>query len=270
MYVTTRVEFDWSTGRVLSRTGYRYYGPVSLLKGASAAQEDLATQQAQFYKTMSANYATQFANNAAILSSLQTSFQPILDAGINQFGFNPAETAALRTQASEGTAQNYAAASKSLGQSLAANSGGTGKFSPVAAGGETYIPSGQAGQIESDLAVKAAAQESAAQLGITTTGYEQGRSNYLTAASALGGVAGQYNPLGYASATTGSGTSAFNSATEVQKMNNAASPWGAIGGILGGVAGSFLGPIGASFGSKIGGAIGGAGSGGGSQDTAGF
>ena len=264
MFIATWVEYDWKTSRVLARRGYHYFGPVARLKGASAAQENLANQQAQFYQTMSANYATQFAGQNAILSSLKSSFQPILDAGVNQYGFSPTQDTALRTQATDATALQYANASKALGQNIASQSGGLSHGNPVGSGGETYIPSGAIGEVQGDLAAKAAQQESSQMLGITNEGYNIGRQNYNTAAGILGGVSSQMNPLGYASSTNQSGNDAFNSATTVQKMNNAASPWGTIGGILGGVAGSFLGPIGGALGSQLGGMLGGGGGGGGS------
>src|ERR1017187_10631507 len=100
MFVATRVEFDWNTGRVLSRRGYSYIGPVARAKGASPAEKALADSQTKFYTTLSASYATQFANQNAILASLKTSLQPVIDAGINAYGYNPAQDTALRTQAS--------------------------------------------------------------------------------------------------------------------------------------------------------------------------
>lgn len=250
MQVTTKIVWDMTTGQVLAHDWFHYSGPFMRLKGASAAQERLASSQADFYKTLQQDYGQQFANQGKILSSLQTAWQPILNAGINQFGFSPAETAALRSQATEGTAQTYQKASQALGQNIAAQGGGN-----------VPIPSGASQQLQTELASAAAAQESSANNQITQAGYSQGRSNYLNAASSLGGVAGQYSPVGFAGAANNSGTDAFGSATEVQKMNNAASPWGTIGGILGGVAGSFLGPLGTSLGSKLGSSFAGGGGG---------
>jgi len=265
MFVATWIELDWRTSRVLARRGYNYFGPVVLFKGASSAETNLQQQQAAFYNTLQANYSQQFRNQSAILSSLSKSFEPILAAGINQFGFNPAETAALRTQASEGTATIYGQAARALGQQSTNLTGalgrGPGGAGSVASGGETYIPSGQVGQLQEELSAKAAQQEAAQQLGITTAGYDIGRQNYLQAAGILGSTAQQYNPLGYAGSATTAGADAFKSADEIAKQNAAASPWGAIGGLLGGTVSSFLGPIGGALGSTVAGAFGGGGGG---------
>lgn len=258
MFVTTRAVYDIPTGALLLLEGYRYRGPVARLKGASQAQVNLQNQQASFYQTMTQAYQTQFANQSAILAAISKTLQPIVTLGPSQYGFSPAEDTALRTQATEGTAAEYGAASRALGQAISSEPG-LSKFSPVAAGGETYIPSGARDQLTEQLLSSEALTKSNQQLGITEAGYQQGLQNYQFATGALGGVASQYNPLGYAGSATGAGSSAFNSATEVQKMNNAASPWGVVGGILGGVAGSFLGPVGASIGSSIGSKIGGGG-----------
>ncbi len=107
-------------------------------------------------------------------------------------------------------------------------------------GGNSFLPSGAEADIHSRVAGAAAQQESAQQLGITTTGYATGRENFNNATNVEMGIASGYNPLGYAGAATNAGTSAFNSATEIQKANAAASPWGTIGGLVGGLAGGFL------------------------------
>ena len=263
MFVATWIELDWRTSRVLARRGYNYFGPVVLLKGASPQETSIANMQQGFYQNLFQNYQQQFANQTSILKSLTQSFQPILSAGINQFGYSPAEEAALRTRASEGTASIYGQAARALGQETTNMTGtlgrGPGGAGSVASGGETYIPSGQVGYLQAGLAGKAAQQEAAQQLGITTSGYDIGRQNYLQAANLLGGVASQYNPVPYANAGTAAGENAFKSADTVAKENAAASPWSMVGGLLGGVAGSFLGPIGSSLGSKVGSMIGGGG-----------
>ena len=53
-------------------------------------------------------------------------------------------------------------------------------------------------------------------------------------------MASQYNPTGYAGSANSAGSSAFGSATEVNKENQAASPWNIIDPILGGAASAGL------------------------------
>lgn len=248
MFIATRVVVDIATGHVLLREGSEYVGLVAWLKGASQDQENLAKQQAQFYQILTSNYNTQFADQKNILNTLTNNLTPIISAGINQYGFNPAEDAALRTTATEQTATAYSNASKALSNKLAAQGGG-----------DNFLPSGVNGQFQQELATASAADQASKNLSITEAGYQQGRNNYNTAASILGNNASLLNPNAYASNADSGGNNAFNSATTVQKMNNAASPWGAIGGILGGVAGSFLGPFASKLGGNLAGKIGGPG-----------
>jgi hypothetical protein len=246
--ITTRAMFDMATGKCLSRTWYEYGGPVELAKGASAQQTQLANTQQSFYNTVLQNYNTQFANQSSILSSLTSGWNQIFNAGIGQYGYTPAEDTALRTQASEGTATTYNQALTALNEQLGARGGGN----------TPGVTSGGDAQLQAEIAKAGAADIANKQLGITESGYNIGRQNYLTAASSLAGVAGQENPLSYGGLGVSAGQSAFGSATQVNKENQAASPWNVIAPILGGAAGSFLGPIGTSLGSSLGSAISGA------------
>lgn len=236
---------------VLVATSSRIHaGKIAWLKGATSEQKALEQSQQNFYNTLTQNYNTQFANQQAIFSAIKAVYDPVLNAGPNQYGFSQAEDTTLRTQATEGTAANYRSALQSTAEKLAASGGGN-----------SFLPSGAAADINARIAGSAAGQESEQQLGITKAGYEVGRENFQNATNAEMGVAAGYNPLGYAGATTSAGNSAFNMASEIQKANAAASPWGTIGGLVGGLAGSFLGPMGTAVGSKIGGFLGNAGSG---------
>lgn len=251
MKVYSRTYLDWINGRyvVIVEHSRLLFGPVIFLKGASSQQKQLQQQQTQLSQTLSNAYNQAFANQHAVFSSIRAVFDPIFNAGPSQYGFANAEDVALRTQASEGTAQEYQQASRATAERMAAEGGGN-----------SVLPSGVQAQIQGQVAGAAAESESNKQLDITKAGYEQGRQNFLTASNAEMAVAQGYNPLGYAGAAGNTTGSAFNMATEIQKMNNAASPWGAVGGILGGLAGSIAGPLGTSIGSKLGGMLGGGGS----------
>jgi len=219
---------------------------VSLCKGASSQQTQLANNQSQFYNQLTQDYSTQFANQSAILGSLQKSLSPILAGGPDQFGFSQAHTNNLNSSAIQNTAQGYANASQALKQNQAA-----------AGGGNTLLPNGAQSAQQGALASAAANNQSNQLLGIQQAGYQQGLQNFNNAVGQLGGVASQYNPTAYSGQATGAGTSAFNEQTQVENLNNAASPWNLVGGILGGVAGAALGPMGASMGSSLGSGIGG-------------
>lgn len=244
MHISVKREFIWSDRQnryILVRDVRRpFFGQSALCKGASGQETDIANSQQDFYKTLSANYNQQFANQNAILSTLSKSLSPIVQAGPNQFGFSKAETNNLNSQALQGTGQQYRNAAKSLGEAQAAQGGGN-----------SYLPTGAQAQQQATLAAQGANQASNQLLNIQQQGYDQGRAQYNAAISQLGGVASQYNPTGYAGVANTSGTDAFGSANEVNKENEAASPWNLVGGILGGAASAglnaFTGGIGGSL-----------------------
>jgi len=246
----SRIVIDIATNTVLERDEFVWTGPVAWCKGATDQEKATSASQNQLFQTLQQNYSTQFANQSAVLQSLQTAFNPILSAGIGQYGFTPQEDAALRTQADSGTAAAYRSAKAAAGESLAA-----------VGGGNTFLPSSTKAGINASIATSAAQQRAGQQLDITRSGYDLGRQNFLTASNALSGVAQLQNPLGYSGAATSAGNAAFGSEEAIQQADAAASPWSTIGGILGGAAGSFLGPLGAGVGSSIGKSIGGAASG---------
>lgn len=250
MRIHTRIEMVWCDERKeyvqIAEEGYDLPDNASIAycKGASTQQTDEAKSQQDFYGTLQQDYGTQFQNQSNILNTLNASLKPIVDAGVGQYGYTNAEDAALRTQASAGTSQAFQNAKQSLGQSQAAQGGG-----------DAFLPSGVKTQQQSQLAMGAAQQESNQQLGITTQGYDVGRQNFNNAVSQEQGVAGQYNPTAYAGSTTSAGSSAYNSADENQKLNNAASPWGVVGGLLGGAVsagiGGFTGGLGGAAGKSL-------------------
>jgi hypothetical protein len=196
--------------------------------GPSQSQQDLAANQAAFYGTLTKSYNDAFAGQQAILNSLMAAWKPVLAAGPNQYGFSGAEDSNLRSQATQGTAANYAAASRAVNANLAAK------------GGNGFIPSGGAAQLDAEVAQAAANQQSSENLGITEAGYAQGRANFGAASAALGGAASIENPTGFANSANSGGSDAYNSAYENQQMANASSPWNAVSGILGGALGAGL------------------------------
>lgn len=252
MRIHTKLEYVWSGSDYVLELEEGFdlpeNGQLGLCKGATQQQNDLADSQTKFYNTLSTDYGTQFANQSAILSSLQKSLQPTVDAGPSQYGYSTGQTNNLNSTAIQGTAQQYQNAQKALQNQQAARGGGN-----------LMLPSGVDAQNNASLAASGANQTSSELLGIQNAGYAQGNQNYTNAINQLGGVAGQYNPNGYAGSATSAGNSAGDTLNTIQKANAASSPWGAIGGLLGGVAGSFAGPFGASIGSKLGSSLGGGG-----------
>lgn len=241
--VYTKLVYDY-TGELVELCAHLYSGAVALCGGPSRQMEDIGEGQQAFYNTVMKDYNTTFAGQQNILSSLQSSFQPILQAGINQYGFSKPEDAALRSQATQSTAAQYNNAARATNEALAAR------------GGSAFVPSGVNSQLQAQTAQAAAGQESAQQLGITEGGYSQGRQNYLSAANALGGVASQMNPTGYGGIANNAGQAAFSSADKNQELKTA--QWTQLAGALGGIAtGIATGGASTALGAFSGGSIGG-------------
>ena len=192
--------------------------------GSSPAQNQLASEQAEFYNELSQNYSTVFPEQQAVLSALTSEFAPILAAGPNQTGFSPQEETSLRTTASDTTANAAQQADVALG----------GKEATM---GDASIPSGAKLQLESGLLSSAAGENAALQNQITQENYAAGLQNFDTAANALSGVAGLENPNAFASAATTSGAAANNTFQDIAQENSAwlGPVFGAIGGLGGAV-----------------------------------
>ena len=215
-------------------------------KGANAAQTGLANQQTSFATTLQNDFGTAFAGQQNILQGLTKSMNTILAAGPSQFGFSAPETSALNTTATSGISQSYQNQKAAAGEAAAA-----------AGGGGAVLPNGSQGQTQAELASQAAQSTSNALLGIQEAGYKQGSANYDKAVSGLSGVASLENPTGLASQADSASTNAFNMQTQVKKENDAANPWGQVGGLVGSLAGAFLGPMGSAVGAKLGSSLGG-------------
>jgi hypothetical protein len=195
---------------------------------ANADMNAIGQSQYNFYNTLQSQYGQQFANQSAILGSLNNAMAPILAGGINQQGFSAPEQAAMRTQAATGAGQAYTQASQATNEALAAKGGGN-----------EYLPSGAAAEVNAGLASNAANANANAQNQITQANYATGRQNFLSAAGQEQQTASQYNPTGYASAAGQAGQQAFSTQNTLNQQNNA---WkGQLAGILAGVGGAFIG-----------------------------
>lgn len=148
--------------------------------GASSQQKNAYAQTAALQNTLTGDFNKVFAGNQNILSNLTTSLNPIVAAGVGQFGYTPQETQALRSQAQASTAAATRQAQGLASEQLA----GVG-------GGNQVLPSGAKSSILGNIAEKGAQANAAAQQGITTSGYEQGRQNYFQAGNQLASAPGQ-------------------------------------------------------------------------------
>jgi hypothetical protein len=80
--------------------------------GPTSAQTSALNQQTSLQATLQQEAETTYGEDQGILSQLKATYEPIVAAGPNQEGYSPEELAALNTQSTEGTAQNYAEASR--------------------------------------------------------------------------------------------------------------------------------------------------------------
>jgi hypothetical protein len=196
--------------------------------GATQQQTQISDEQNAFYKQLTDQYSTIFGQSQAITGALTSAFLPILKAGPSQTGFAPGQENAMRTQATENVAQNYAQAQRATAQILAARGGGN-----------TLLPSSVDANLLAQNTNQAAQQRAAAQNTITQANYAQGYQNWGQAAGVLGSTAGLVSPTAFAGQTTGAGGAAMTGATEV--ANAANSPWNAAFGALGAVGGAAAG-----------------------------
>lgn len=247
MRSTTKAEFIWSERQqkyILVRDfSIIWKGHVALCKGASQQQNDLAASQTQFYNTLQNDTNTSFSGQQNVLSALQNTLNPIVQAGPNQYGFNAAETNNLNSSVINNTATQYQNAARNLG----ARQGAAG-------GGNSLLPSGVQSQQQAGLAAAAANQTATGLTGVQQAGYEQGNRQYNNAVGQLGGVAGQYGSgaTSLAGSANNAGSDAGNEINTITQENNAASPWNTIGGLLGGAASAFAGGLTGGLGGAIG------------------
>jgi hypothetical protein len=196
--------------------------------GSTSNQQDIENSQQQMYNTLNQNYSTAFGQFSELQGALTSAFMPILQAGPSQTGFSPSEETALRTQNTEGVAQNFAQAQTASAQQIAAQGGGN-----------TLLPSSISANILAGNTNAAAATRANNDLNITNQNYQQGYQNWQSAAEALSGVASGWNPNSFGQTSTTGGSAAATSANNIAQASN--SVWNAAIGGLASVGGAALG-----------------------------
>lgn len=197
--------------------------------GASSQQKQAYNNQVNVTKDITGQMSTIFGDNQNILGSLTTSLSPIVSAGPNQYGFNPTEDAALRTQTTDQNAAANQTATNAVRSELAGEGGGT-----------AYLPSGSEASIEATLAQTEAQKQADAQLGITSAGYAQGNKNYEEAVNELPTATAQIeNPeIGAENAANSAAGAQSEAGNQITQANDA---WVApVAGLIGSVASAKL------------------------------
>lgn len=192
--------------------------------GASGQQASAFANEKTVSGLLTTAFQKVFGQNTNIIDSLNTALQPIIAAGPNQFGFSPAEAAAMRTQATDLISSGGEAASNAARSAMASRGGGN-----------TYLPSGSEAAINAGLAEQTAQQNATAQEGITQAGYQQGRQNFFNATSGLAGETAQLeSPIGQlGNAAVGAAGEEMSGANAITQANNAwlAPTLGLVGGL---------------------------------------
>lgn len=249
MRIHSKLSYQWidRLGKfaLIEDIAFDYDGLVDFCKGAGSQLTGIGQSQQSFMNTLQQDFGTAFSGQQSILNNLSSTLSSTLANGPGQYGFSAPETAALNTQATSGTAAQTRNAQQAAGEASAAQNGGN-----------AVLPNNAAAQTQAGIAQAGAQQTSNQLLGIKEAGYQQGNQNYNTALSGLTNVAGLENPTGVAGAANTAGSGAAGTATTVQNLNNAASPWNVAGGILGGLASTALNFALPGAGSILGGASG--------------
>lgn len=218
MRITTRRTIDIVTGAVLAHEFFEYSGTVALCKGDKTlkASEQL---QLQFQTQLMDIFKKQYGDQSEVLKFLRGKLEPMID---HPTGYSDSAKAAMRAEAVDQISAQYDNAQKAI-QNIQFTRGGRD------------LPSGVDAMQIGALKGSQASDTAAALNTIELNDENLKESNYWNAFNVLSGnVASQYNPLGYASETSG----AANSVANVGQAYNASRQsqlLGALGGIAGGV-----------------------------------
>lgn len=208
---------------------YEYNGEVSLTCGASGAQNQIEQSQQSFANQVQGQAGQIFGQSSSVFNDLMNTFSPIVAAGPGQQGFTPTETSALNSQAITGVGQSYKNEKQALGDQQAAQGGG-----------RAVLPGGASTGPQLQLAENAGNQTAGELNQITQANYNQGRQNWLSAASGLASAPGVFGTaLGADSTTGGLQGGAANTANQIAQEN--AGPLQAVIGAAGSVAGAAAG-----------------------------
>lgn len=228
MRIYTKIVMDWN-GNILERDGYDYSGPVALACGAPSGQQQLATEQAAYYQTLTNNANAEFGQASALAAQFMAEFGPIFEAGPNQKGWNAEETNAVNANIVTTEGQATQNAQRAAGTSTNA-----------LGGGNEYAPQGAVRQGKAAINVAGGQATSQSQQNALLADYQQGFQNFSQAASALQGIPSLYSgSTGAASAATSGGTAANTSYTDIAQESMA--PLSLVGSALGATGAIFTG-----------------------------
>lgn len=194
------------------------------MSGPSSEQLQLQQEQMDFYKAGQAHADATFKEQQGLLKQMQAVYSPILSKGPGQRGFSDAERNELNAQTVQGTATNYGHAARAVGEQVATRGGG-----------DNPLPSGSEAELKQQVAMSAAEEQSREQGQIISADYAEGRQNFSEAGRNLLSASGQMAPSEYYRAATEAGSSAENTANQINQEQNSwlAPVMGAVGALAG-------------------------------------
>jgi hypothetical protein len=168
-----------------------------------------SAQQQSLSHQLAADFGSRFASQTQLLSSLNSSLQPLLAAGPSQQGFSGQERAALNTSA----INNAGAAARNARQAA-------GNFA-AGQNNSSGLQSGVQKQINASIDSSAANNLATNQNQIVQADYNAGRQNYQEAVAGLNALSGQYNPGQFSGQAQSGINDQFSMDKEINAENNA-------------------------------------------------
>jgi hypothetical protein len=210
-------------------------GPSWTNGGPSAASEANEAAQTTYFNEVTQQASQTYAESQSAYNELIATWGPIFQAGPNQYGFSPAEDAALRGEIINTSANATAAATNATELGLAQSGGG-----------KTNLPTGAEEQLLAIQNVLGGQAEATALQNEKVAGFEQGQANFEQASSAITGEQQILNPIGESNAATGAGKNATSAIQQVDSERT-----NILGSILGGVTQSVVGGLTGGLGTVV-------------------
>lgn len=209
--------------------------PLDFYNKASDEQKDAATQNQEFTTQLENQFRTEFNQSQGIQGVLNKQLQDIVNQARAGHGFLNGEEAALRTDATERSAQADQQAEQAAAVKQAARSEGGA------------ITSGAAAQGDAERTAIEAAQNAAAQRGITEENAQLARDNLARGTAGLERLSGQEG----SEADSLAGVASNNAANSYNEVTQAFQPSNFWGNLASGLVGGAVNAVAPGLGSML-------------------
>jgi hypothetical protein len=187
-------------------------GWVGKMCHASGQEKTAYQNQVNTTAAVNSHLNTIFKDNTNMLGNLRSSLQPIIDAGISQYGYTKPQDTAIRT----GTADSISGSNESESNAVRSDVAAVG-------GGNTALASGSKSMIDASLGAGEAENQLANQNAVTQQGFTQGRQNFLDASASLPAATATLEAPTTAASNlaVGAGAAQSSAANSITQANNA-------------------------------------------------